>query len=289
MEKVAIIVDSCADLPREYQEQYDIFVLPLIIRVQDEVYKDGIDITVEEVYERQKTETLKTSSPEGKDIIELFDEIKNKGYTHAIGAILSAGLSGTYNQIRLLAMDYEGMEIEIFDSCSGSLGTGIIGISLAKYRDEGMSFEQLKKKAAELIEDTTVFFSLDSLELLEKGGRVGKATAFVGGVVKIKPILSFDRGDGELTPVAKVRGKKRVQPKLIQMIGKCIEEHPDQPFNLAVASGGMEEECDQLEAAIKEAYPQYCSFTRGKIGGTLSVYVGPGLLGAGIQFLRDEN
>lgn len=287
MEKIAILTDSCGDIPVDDQQKYDIFVLPLVIECNQVEYKDGVNIHPEDIYQLQKEHVLKTASPEGKDIIDTFESIKDKGYTHVIGIMLSSGLSGTANSVRLLAQSIDDLTVEILDSKSGSIGYGSIAIVLAQYRDQGYSFQELIEKAHSLIQNTHIFFSIDSLEYLQKGGRIGKATAFVGGVMKIKPILSVNREDGEINVAAKVRGSKKVPAKLIDLVTQLYEQNPQRPFNLLVADGAMREQRDLLEQELKSHFPQFNQCIAAQIGSTLSAYLGPGLLGAAIQFLDD--
>lgn len=289
MEKVAIITDSCADVPAEYIEKYDIYVLPMVVLCDGEEFKDGITITAQDVYKKQIDQVVKTASPSGKDILNTFEIIKQKGYTHVIAVLLASGLSGTMNQVRLLSQTIDDLEIEIIDSQSGSIGYGMVVIQLAIYRNQGLSFSQLIEKGQKLVANTYVYFSIDSLEYLEKGGRIGKATAFIGGIMKIKPILSFEKGTGIIYVPAKARGRKKVQPKLLDLIASLVESYSYSAFNIVVADGAMEEEHQQLENKLKELYPQMKLCVNTTIGGALSTYLGPGLLGAGIQFLEDND
>lgn len=285
MEKIAIVTDSCADVPQEYKEKYDIYTVPMMITSNNRSYKDGIDILSEDVYKLQKTEILKTSSPQGNDVIATLETIKAKGYSHVIILTIASALSGTVNQIRLFAQDVENLVVEVFDSKSASIGNGVIVIEVAKLRDQGFSFSQLVQKIPDIINQTYVYFSIDTLEYLQKGGRIGKATAFVGGALKIKPILSFDKEDGMIYVPSKVRGNKKVKGQLIKLIAKKIEEHPHQTFNLVVADGGNEENHQLLEQELKELYPQVNDVINTQIGAALSTYLGSGLLGAGVQFI----
>lgn len=285
MEKIAIITDSCADVAPEYRERYDIFVLPMVVQCEDKEYRDGIDITAEDVYRMQKDQVLRTASPTGSDVMDAFAEVKEKGYTHAIIILLASGLSGTCNSVRLLASGEEELKVEVLDGKSGSIGYGAVAIALAQYRDNGMSFAELIQKAKQMIEDSYVFFSIDSLDHLERGGRIGKATAFVGNLMKIKPVLSFDKEQGEIMVPAKVRGAKAVPGKLVSLVDRLLEEHPGRDFLLVVADGAMNQERDALEQELKERYPEMKECIRARIGAALSTYLGPGLLGAGILFL----
>ena len=284
IEKIAVVTDSCADVPAELVEQYHIFVLPMVINCEDGEHKDGVDINAEMIYQKLKTELPKTSSPSGEDIISTFEKIKAEGYTKAVVISLSGSLSGSVNHIRLAAESIKDLEIKVYDSKQGSIGIGVIAIQAAQYVSLGMSFEALQQKIEGLIQNTKVFFSIDTLEYLQKGGRIGKATALLGSVMQIKPILSFDE-IGEIYSAAKVRGKKMVESKLIKLVEEYMQE--GKPYNLVIADGGAAAERDELEEKIKAMFPNYQALYKAKIGAALSVYLGSGLLGAGIQFLED--
>ncbi|MGN0154091.1 MAG: DegV family protein [Lachnospiraceae bacterium] len=286
-EKIAIITDSCADIPKELQEKYHIFVLPMMISCRDGEYRDGIDIHAEDIYERLKTELPKTSTPTGESGEKLFIQLKEEGYDKAVALMISSGISSTVNYVRLAAKDAE-FEVCAIDSLSGSIGNGAIALQTAIWRDEGVCYEELCKRAARLCDTTTVFFSIDTLEYLEKGGRIGKATAFLGSTLNIKPILSFDK-EGEIYTPAKVRGRKLVEKKLLSLVEEQVSkpENAGKRYNIMVADGGVPEEREALECKMKELFPDYLELFRAKIGAALSTYLGPGLLGAGIQFLDE--
>lgn len=288
MDKIAIVTDSCSDVTQEMKEKYDIFVVPMVVQNGNTTYKDGIDITADDVYELQKTTVVKTASPEGDDILNTFKEVKEKGYTHAIVVALSSGLSGTFNSFRLLAMDEDDLQIEVLDSKNGSIGYGGIVTILARYRDLGMSFEELVEKAKFLIENSYPYFSIDTLEHLEKGGRIGKATAFVGSLLKIKPILSFEREQGEIFVPAKARGSKAVSGMLLSLVETQMNHHLGQKYYLIVAHGGVPEAFEMLKKELEERFPNAEDCLEAQIGSTLGSYVGKGLLGAGVIFDNEK-
>ncbi len=281
-EKIAVITDSCADVPGELIRKHHLFVLPMRIACSDGEYRDGVDIHAEDIYERLKKELPKSSTPSGADVEDTFARIKKQGYTKAVAILLSGGLSGTVNHVRLEAEELEGLEVKVYDSRQASIGIGVIALQAAKYVEEGMGFEELKEKIEKLIAGTRVFFSIDTLEYLQKGGRIGKAAALAGMLLDIKPILSFD-GDGEIYTAAKVRTHKQVEKRLLQLVEELKEE--GRPYNLVVADGGAPEERDALEQKLTEALPDSCCLYRARIGAALSIYLGSGLLGAGIQYL----
>lgn len=289
IEKVAVITDSCSDIPEDLKVKYNIYVLPLLIICKDGEYRDGIDITAKDIYEKLKTELPKTSTPKGEEIEYLFTDLKKKGYKKAIAVMLSGGLSGTANHVRLAAEESD-LEICVVDSKTGSIGTGAIALQAAIWLEEGMKYVQLCEKVTELCRHTHVFFSIDTLEYLQKGGRIGKAAAMVGTALNIKPILSFEK-EGEICMAAKVRGRKLVEKRLLQLLEEKmnLEDSAECKYNLMIADGGAPEERDALEEKIVKMFPNYQKLFRAKIGAGLSTYLGDGMLGAGIQFLTDDS
>lgn len=282
-DKIAIITDSCADVDTQYKEKYDIYVLPMVITCADGEYKDGVNIFSEDVYERLKTDIPKTSSPEIGDVLDTIELVKSRGYNKAVMIMLSSGLSGTVSHMRIVAQQEKEIEIEVYDSLQASIGIGAIAIQAAMYAAEGIGFEELKKKIEKLIDGTKVFFSIDTLEYLQKGGRIGRAKAFVGTVLQIKPILSFDDNDGQIYVPSKVRGSKGVPKELIRLLSERVDVN--RPFNLMVADGGNPEGRDMLETELKKLFPGFTIIFKARIGAALSVYLGDRLLGVGIQYL----
>lgn len=282
-QKIAFIVDSCGDLDIDLINKHHIFMLPLLIEHNGQSYRDSIDIHRDEVYELQEHTTLKTSSPMGSDIYEMFETIEKEGYTHVIGCIFSSKLSGTYNQINLVASSFENLTCTIIDTQYGSIAQGALACVLAKLYAQGYSYEELLSKADDILHHTHIFISIDRLDLLEKGGRIGKVAATLGTMIKIKPILTMK--DGVLEVVTKVRGAKKVGPKLIDLLSAVMEENPNRHFILLVAEGNTAEQVDELAAILKDKYPAFEDMYYGHIGCTLSIHVGPGLMGVGVYFL----
>ncbi len=284
---VAILTDSNCDLPQEYFERYPLFKLPLIINDATRSYRDEIDITVEEVHARQKDETFKTSLPRMDDIESTLAGIKAAGYKKVIVLILSDALSSASNLLRLTAQGYDGLDIRVFNSKSGSVGVGALALRTAMYAAAGMPFHELLDLVPRLIEGNKVFFAINTMEYLQRGGRIGRATAVMGGLLDIKPILTFD-SDGVIATAAKIRGRKAIHSNLVKLVTEHAAQRPGCPCDLLVCDGGAPEEADALEAALKEALPNVRRVLRGTLSATLTVHLGPYMLGAGIQFLPED-
>lgn len=283
-QKIAILTDSCCDVPAKQAEEAGFFVVPLRILGADGEHSDGVDIFSPDVYQRLAAgEDLKTSLPSGLAVGQIMDRIQAQGYEKVIALMLSSGLSGTYNLLQLAASARSDLQFAVFDSKSGSLGIGMIIFQLLEDIEGGMDWETLvNRRVPQLIANTFPFFSVDTLEYLQKGGRIGRITAMAGTMLNIKPILSFAE-DGQLKNVAKARGMKQVQEKYIEMIRALKGQH--RKFNLAVANGGAPELMASLRARMEKEFPGFDHFWEGEIGATLSVYIGPGVLGAAIMIL----
>lgn len=261
-----------------------ISVIPLRILCDDGEYFDGVDIFAQDIYRRLAAGELpRTSLPAAGSVADALDGLAAQGYEKVIAVTLSSGLSGTYNMVRLLAEQRHDLEVVVFDSKSGALGIGIILLQLWEDIQGGMDWEELiARRTPHLIANTFPFFSVDTLEYLQKGGRIGKITALAGTMLSIKPLITFSQ-DGQLQSIAKVRGRRAVQGKLIELVGNALGRC--RRFNLAVANGGAPAEMEALAGQMKQAFPGFQHFWQGELDATLSVYIGSGVLGAGVQLL----
>lgn len=283
-QKIAVLVDSCCDVPQEFVERYGMYVIPLKIIYTNAEYLDGIDITPQEVYRGLEQEIPKTSLPSGEAIISIFDQIKRDGYEKVLTITLSSGLSGTNNMINMLARDYEGLEFFILDTKNISVGGGFHAIQAARYLEDGLSFEEIQQKLEAGIKNSKVFFVVETLEYLQKGGRIGKVASLFGNALNLKPIISCN-DDGIYYTVAKVRGRKQSISKTKELALDFAKDH--KRYNIAIVNGDAQELSDLIKECILPKLPNVDIFIEKQCSPALGVHTGPGTIGIGVQILED--
>lgn len=282
-EKIALLVDSGTDVPQDVMERYGIYMIPLQIIYKERTYTDKVDITPEEVYRRLEEEVPSTSLPDGAQIQKVLEKIKEDGYEKLLIVTISSGLSGTYNVLRLIGQEEEGLEVYVLDTKSIGIGAGLQAIHAAELIDSGLTFEALIAQLKKEIVQNKVLFNVGTLEYLQKGGRIGLVTSIIGTALKLNPTISCNE-DGVYYTVAKSRGRKRSIDKLVEIAEEFIGNH--QEFRIAVAQGDAYEEGLQLKAKIEARFPNAKEILFGTISPALVVHTGPSLLGMGIQVIH---
>lgn len=211
MAKVQVITDSTADIPKDLVKELGISVVPLKVHLASESYLDGVNISSSEFYSRLKEidQMPTTSQPSPSDFVEAYREAMENGSTEILSIHLSSAFSGTYQSATLAKSMVEGeINVTVLDSKTASYAIGTIVVAAAQAAQEGKSMDECVAVARRVMESKEVYFLVDTLDYLQKGGRIGKASAVVGSLLNIKPILSINN-DGEVYAVEKVRGKNK--------------------------------------------------------------------------------
>lgn len=281
-EKIKIIADSGSDVPKEIIEEWDVSVMPLKIIYKDAEYLDGFTITPNEVYENLETEIPSTSLPSGEDMKKLIDEALEEGYEKIIMLTISSGLSGTNNMANLVAKDYPDIEIEVIDTLSIGIGSGIFAARIVDMIKKGHLFNEIVDDARSRVEKSKVFFSIPTLKYLQAGGRIGRVASLVGGLLKINPVISCD-DEGIYYPVSMVRGRKKSLDKIVENLEDTAKG--SQAYNVGIAYGGAEAEAAGLKIyeRVKESFPHINEIYFGSVSPALGVHTGPGLIGGTVQ------
>lgn len=275
---VKIVTDSTADLPDDVIHELGITVVPLLIHIDDETFEDGVTISLDGFYNLLATGDVfpKTSAPSSGMFIEAYERLAEQ--TDEILSIhLSTKLSAAHTAA-LVAKD--GVDapcrIEVMDSLSVSIGLGLLVIQAATMAKNGAGMKDIIRVTKDSIPRTQFFGVLDTLEYLHKGGRIGHATAFLGAMLKLKPILCLR--DGVAYPVERVRGREQAIDHLCEIVGSM-----ESVTNMAVTYTTDLPEMEQLVHRLSQYFPEgeiVCS----RCGATTGTYFGPGALGiAAIQ------
>lgn len=280
-QKICILVDSGCDVPLKIREQYDIRVLPLKILYPEAEYLDQVTITAQQVYDRFPEDIPKTSLPDGQTIMEALEKAKADGYERALIICISSGLSGTYNMVRILCQEQQILDTFVLDTRNISFGSGIFALIAAKWIDEGMSWEALQSKLPRRLEDSKVYFCLDTLEYLRKGGRLGLVAAIAGSALRLKPIISCNK-EGVYYIVGKALGRKKSIVRMLEMAVHTAKQSADSLVSML--NGDAAAEAAALKPRLLGAVNCNVLLAEGQISPALVVHTGPGLLG--IHVLR---
>ena len=283
-EKIAVLVDTCCDVPQTFVDQYHMYVIPLKVIYKDAEYLDGVDITPEQVYQGLEKEVPKTSLPSGERIAEIFDQIRADGFQKVIAITLSSGLSGTNNMIHLIADQLEDMEVFIMDTKNISIGGGFHAIQAARYIEDGLSFDEIKAKLMRGIDQCKVFFVVKTLEYLQKGRRIGLVASLFGNALNLKPIISCN-DEGIYYTVAKVRGRKQSITKTKELALDFAQGH--KRYNVAIMHGNAQETAEEIRDCIMKKLPGTDVFIMKQVSPVLGVHTGPGTLGICVQILDE--
>lgn len=277
MEKIALITDSSCDLPQDIIKQYHIHILPLHIIFKNGDFRDRVDITSEQFYERLKTEIPSTSMPSVGETLELFENLKKEGYTHVLAILLSSRLSGTWSMVESLKEKVAdlGINLKIINSKALSLGLGFLVMHAGELIKNNTPLSDIITKVEELVKETKVFFVLKTLEYLRKGGRIGLVEGTIGDILDIKPIISINE-EGIYYSVAKVRGRIRSLNKIMEVAKEAIG---NRRVFLAVMHGDALDEAQYLMGKLKESQLNIEKSFIGQTTASMAVHTGPGLIG----------
>lgn len=280
MAKVKVFTDSAGDIPKELAEELDITVIPIKLHMDGQTYIDGVTLKAEEFYKRlpEATTFPTTSQPSPLDFSDAYKKAFEEDKDSEILSIhLSSALSGTY-QSSVLAKSMlaeENITVTVMDSKSATYGLGIVVVAAAKAAKEGKSLSECMEIAQYYIDHQQVIFTVDTLEYIQKGGRIGKAAALVGTLLNITPLLSLDK-QGEVANIDKVRGKGKVLSRVVELMQQRI---PQGPVSIGILHGNNEEGAKRWQEKLSEVYDvKECVVTC--LGPSIGTHAGPGALAA---------
>jgi DegV family protein with EDD domain len=275
--KVAVVMDSTANLSPEVLAENDLETIPLNLIWGGESYRDGIDITTDVFYERleNSSELPTTSQPSIGDFHELYEKVSETADS-IVCVTLSSGISGTYASAIGAADLMEGFPVDVVDSLSASVGHGFIALAAAKAAKSGANFQEVAQAAREIVPKMNVFFAVDTLEYLHRGGRIGGASWLIGSALSIKPVLQIS--DGLIDSMARVRTKKKALAYLADLAVEKFQGHEN--VHLAVVDAVSPDEARILgEELQKRLNPVELMY--GELSPVIGTHAGPGTVGFG--------
>lgn len=277
-----IVTDSTCDLPREAIQALGITVVPLSILFGDEELLDGVDIQADQFFRRLERDPNMptTAQPSPALFTRAYQRLIEEGATEILSIHLSQKLSGTLESARQGAQGIEGARIEQVDSASVSLGLGIGVMEAAKAARAGAGLDEVRTLVTDIFRRTHIFFTLDTLEYLRRGGRMSRGQEWLGTLLKVKPVLAIQ--DGEVVPVGRVRTRQRA---IEDIISRCADLRPVE--HLFVVHSTTPDEANYMRDRVA-ALDTNAPITAGAITPVVGVHGGPGVLGAGVVTAPDE-
>ncbi len=283
--RTALVTDSTSNLPRTLAEERHIYMAPLYVLWGEKTYRDGIDIDDAELFRKLRAlgadaDLPKTSQVSVQDFVEMFKQAREaENADEVVCAVISSGMSGTY-QSAMQAKEQVDFPVHVVDAKFTSWALGLPVLSGADARDQGASPAEIVEAIQQSVAHIAFYFTLESLDFLHRGGRIGNASHLFGTWLNIKPVLTMV--DGIVTSADKVRTRKRALQRLMALAEKTVGEHKVK--RLAVMHGDAEEEARPiLEQALEKFQPQEHFFTYATA--VLGVHVGPGAVGLIVEWL----
>ena len=275
MGPTALVTDSTAYLPAELVKQHHITVVPLYVNFGEESYRDGVDISPDEFYKRLPTARVMptTSQPSRGDFATVYQKLVQEGATSILSVHISSILSGTISSALMARDDVPEVPIHVVDSLSTSMGLGFMALQAAQELADGHPPEEIARRIEALRERVRVYFVVDTLEFLHRGGRIGGAAAFLGSMLSLKPLLALR--EGRIEPLERVRTKHRAVERMLELV---VGEFAGRPVRVAAIHAGVIDEgralLEQLQARLDCRECQLAA-----VSPVIGTHAGPGTVG----------
>jgi DegV family protein with EDD domain len=274
-ENTAVVLDSTADLPDPQGRHPNWRLVPLYVRFGDETIREYVDISPSEFYRRlrESPESPKSSQPSPADFQAAFESLSE--YEHVLCVVLSAKISGTYESARLAAEAVGDGRVQVIDSGVTSGGTIILADAIQRRLDAGAEQAEIDVLVERFRKERGLLFTVDTLEYLIRGGRIGKAAGLAGQLLSVKPILIFD--DGEVAPFKRVRGRGKAIAELASIFEAESRDGPG--LHVGVGHAEAPDDADDLVRRVQAARPRSSFDLLVTLGPVIGTHGGPGTVG----------
>jgi DegV family protein with EDD domain len=274
-ENTAIVLDSTADLADPQARHPTWRLVPLYVRFGEETFREYVDISAAEFYRRlrESSDPPKSSQPSPADFQQVFESLSD--FEHVLCVTLSAKISGTYESARLAAENAGDGRVRVLDSGVTSGGTVILADAIQRRLEQGTDDAEIEALVERFRRERGLLFTVDTLEYLIRGGRIGKAAGLAGQLLSVKPILVFD--DGEVAPFKRVRGRGKAIAELESIFVEGSEDSPG--LHVGVGHAEAQEDADDLVRRAQAARPSASLDILTTLGPVIGTHGGPGTLG----------
>ncbi len=273
-ENTAIVLDSTADLPDAAERFPNWRVVPLYVNFGADSLRDGVDIDPAEFYARLRNSPVfpTTSQPTPVDFLACYQDLR--AFERIFSLHVSARVSGTFASAEGAAAELGHGIVRAIDTETASASIAMLALAIQRRLERGTSDEEVDALVERYRRERGLLFTVDTLEFLQRGGRIGKAAAFAGTLLHVKPILSIR--DGEVEPVKRVRGERKAYAELAKALE--TETADDPAYRLAVAHAAAPERAAELEALVRERRPHADLELVVTLGAVIGAHAGPGTL-----------
>jgi fatty acid kinase fatty acid binding subunit len=278
----AIVLDSTADLPDAEERFANWRVVPLYVRFGEESFRDGVDMRAAAFYRRLQSdpEFPRTSQPTPGDFLACYRELA--AYERVFSLHVSGKVSGTFASAETAAEELADGRVRAIDTETASASIAMLALAIQRRLERGTTDEEIDELVDRYRRERGLLFTVDTLEFLARGGRIGKARAFAGSVLHVKPILSIE--DGEVVPVKRVRGERKAFAELTASLEDGTEDAPE--WRLGVAHAAAPQRAAELEALVREHRPHATLELVVTLGAVIGAHAGPGTLA--LFWFRDD-
>ena len=275
-ENTAVVLDSTADFPDAQQRFPNFRVVPLYVRFGDESFKDYIDIDTEQFYARLQTaaELPTTSQPTPGDFLAVYEELA-PDYEHILSMQISSTLSGTFGSAQQAAEMLGGDKVRVIDTRTVSASLALLAMGVQRRLERGTTNEEIDAFVATYQREHHLLFTVSTLEYLAKGGRIGKAAAFAGNLLNVKPILTIR--DGEVIPLKRVRGNHKAFQEFRDLFESTSSDSPQ--LKVGIAHAAAPDRLHALEELVSHVRPHATIEIATTLGAVVGTHAGPGTVG----------
>ena len=274
-DNTAIVLDSTADFPDAASRFPNWRVVPLYVNFGDESFRDGVDLDATAFYERLKASpTLPTTSqPTPSDFLACYEQLG--AYERILSIHISSHLSGTFQSAGTAAAELGGDRVRTIDSQTASAAIAMLGLAIQRRLERGTTDEEIDALIDRYRSSHGLLFTVDTLEFLARGGRIGRAAAFSGQLLNVKPILAIR--DGEVIPVKRVRGNRKAFQEFVDALDS--QTHDGSTLRIGIAHADAPERMVELEKMIRDRRPHAQIEAEAVLGAVVGAHGGPGTVG----------